>query len=206
VFKDPRKEYRPQFSGSSKVSSIDPPEVQHGMSYQQPPAMWNPVPIAPKTDRVPRSPLLPIDAVPKSPMRTPGLVADDDSPYDFSDGDLEMEEDNHHKIEQGAAQGRASRDEDLDMLARRASKNAQDFSLGSFTASIGRQGMLATYAAFPQSSPLHDSMTARIFRHFVNVTGPSISLFERHPANPSLVFQGKSLPKLQQHIWTCKYY
>jgi hypothetical protein len=65
--------------------------------------------------------------------------------------------------------------------------------------------MLATYVPSSQSTPLRDPMTARIFCHFVNVTGPCMSLFERHPANPSLMFQGAPVPKSQQNIWACEY-
>jgi hypothetical protein len=138
VFKDPLSAYRTEFAGSSKVSPYDPPAVQHGKSYQQPSAMWNSVPIAPTSYRFLGSSMLPIDAVPKSPMTTPKIDADDDGPHDLSDGDLETEEDNHSKIEQGAAQDKTSRNDDLGMVARQAKQNTQDFGLSSFTASIGR--------------------------------------------------------------------
>jgi hypothetical protein len=86
-----------------------------------------------------------------------------------------------------------------------ARQNAQGQSLRSFTSFIDRADMLSTYNPSSRSSPLNDSMTARIFCHFVHVTGPSMSMFERNPANPSLMLQGKSIPQSQQHIWTCKY-
>ncbi|KAB8303416.1 hypothetical protein EYC80_004843 [Monilinia laxa] len=88
------------------------------------------------------------------------------------------------------------------VIALQARQNAQDQSLRSFTSWIDRADMLSAYNPSLRSSPLNDSMTARIFCHFINVTGPSISMFERNPANPSLIFQGRSVPSSQQHIWT----
>jgi hypothetical protein len=98
------------------------------------------------------------------------------------------------------------RNNDLGILvALQAGQVNQDLSLRSITSFIDGPDMLATYVPSPQSSPLRDSMTARIFCHFINVTGPTMSMFERHPANPSLIFQGYPIPRSQQHIWTCKF-
>ena len=89
----------------------------------------------------------------------------------------------------------------VDIQAR---QNNSDLSLRSYTSFINHPDMLASYTPSLHASPLRDSMTARIFCHFINVTGPSLSLFERYPANPSLMFQGRPVPKSQQHIWTCE--
>lgn len=132
-------------------------------------------------------------------------IEDDDGPYDVSDDDVKMEEQDDPGMWQGHAQDMHLRNNDLGIVvALQARQDTQDLSLRSFTSFIDRPDMLATYVPSPQSSPLRDSMAARIFCHFVNVTGPSISMFERHPANPSLIFQGLPVPKSQQHIWTCK--
>ena len=63
--------------------------------------------------------------------------------------------------------------------------------------------ILATYTPSSTNSPLNDAQTAAIFWYFVNVTGPSMSLYERHPFDPSPMFQGEPVPKTKQHIWTC---
>lgn len=63
---------------------------------------------------------------------------------------------------------------------------------------------LATYEPSPMSSPLNDKQIASVFWHFINVTGPSISLYERHPFDPSPLFEGQPVPKSRQHIWTCR--
>ncbi len=64
--------------------------------------------------------------------------------------------------------------------------------------------VLDTYFPSSTNSPLNDAQTATIFWYFVNVTAPSISMYERHPFDPSSVFQGQPVPKANQHLWTCK--
>lgn len=90
------------------------------------------------------------------------------------------------------------------VVAVQAGQDKHGLSLRSFVSFIDRPNMLATYTPSSQSTPLQDPMTARIFCHFINVTGPCMSMYERHPANPSLIFQGSPVLKSQQHIWTCK--
>jgi hypothetical protein len=132
------------------------------------------------------------------------MINDENDPFDVSDDDIPMEE----------YIGSATWEDDfLDhvksndlgiVVALQAGQESRGQQLRSFTSFIDRPDMLATYVPSPQSSPLSDSMSARIFCHFVNVTATCISLFERHPANPSLIFQGQPVPPAQQHIWTCK--
>ncbi|KAK4244990.1 fungal transcriptional regulatory-like protein [Corynascus novoguineensis] len=62
--------------------------------------------------------------------------------------------------------------------------------------------ILDTYTPSSASSPLNDPHTATIFWYFVNVTGQSMSLYERHPSGPTPAFHGHSVPKQCQHIWT----
>ncbi|KAK4193940.1 transcriptional regulatory protein moc3 [Podospora australis] len=62
--------------------------------------------------------------------------------------------------------------------------------------------VLDTYMPSSENSPLNDSQTAAIFWYFVNVTGQSMSLYERHPFDPTPMFQGQPVPKQRQHIWT----
>lgn len=72
----------------------------------------------------------------------------------------------------------------------------------SFHGFVGANHELETYTPSSTSSPLNDTQTAAVFWHFVNVTGPSMSLYERHPFDPSPMFQGRPVPKTRQHIWT----
>ncbi|KAG0649523.1 putative transcriptional regulatory [Hyphodiscus hymeniophilus] len=131
------------------------------------------------------------------------LVEDDeDDPYDVSDE--EMEENEYEDMAwQGQLQDSHLRNNDLGIaVALQARQETYDIRLRTITSFIDRPNMLATYTPSPQSSPLNDSMTARLFCHFIHVTGPTMSMFERHPANPSLIFQGQPVSMSQQHIWT----
>jgi hypothetical protein len=65
------------------------------------------------------------------------------------------------------------------------------------------ENVLDTYTPSSASSPLNDSQTASVFWYFVNVTGHSMSMYERHPFDPTPMFQGHPVPKQRQHIWTC---
>ncbi|EFX01453.1 c6 zinc finger domain containing protein [Grosmannia clavigera kw1407] len=62
--------------------------------------------------------------------------------------------------------------------------------------------VLADYVPSSLNSPLTDARTASVFWYFVNVTGPSMSLFERYPVDPSPIFEGRPVPRSRQHIWT----
>lgn len=72
--------------------------------------------------------------------------------------------------------------------------------------SLKTSTILTNYTPLATSSPLTDSITARIFCYFVSVVAPSLSMYERHPSNPSLVFEPRPVTKSQQHIWTCEYF
>ena len=63
-------------------------------------------------------------------------------------------------------------------------------------------GMLDTYRVDEQANPLRNPATARVFAHFIAVTGPSLSIFERHPRNTSVLFNSGHVPLSQQGLWT----
>lgn len=91
-------------------------------------------------------------------------------------------------------------------VARRMDRTAEyyDTRLRTFTGFVDANSVLATYTPSSTNSPLNDAQTASVFWYFVNVTGPSMSLYERHPFDPSPLFQGQPVPKARRHIWTCK--
>lgn len=62
-------------------------------------------------------------------------------------------------------------------------------------------GMLDHYRAEEHANPLRNPMTARVFAHFIFATGPSLSIFERHPRNPSAIFSENSA-EYQRGLWT----
>ncbi|KAI1386255.1 uncharacterized protein F4822DRAFT_310470 [Hypoxylon trugodes] len=69
-------------------------------------------------------------------------------------------------------------------------------------AAFASDDLLATYEPSPNNSPLNDRKTAAVFWHFVHVTGPSISLYERHPVDTTPFLQEQPMPQSRQHIWT----
>lgn len=90
-------------------------------------------------------------------------------------------------------------------VARRLGQQHDPYGvrIRSFDAPVDRN-VLATYTPSSANSPLNDSQTAAVFWYFVNVTGQSMSLYERRPSNPAPMFQGDPVPKERQHIWTCR--
>ncbi|KAK8042677.1 C6 finger domain-containing protein [Apiospora phragmitis] len=66
-------------------------------------------------------------------------------------------------------------------------------------------GVLVSYEPDPANSPLNDPKIAAVFWHFVNVTGPSISIYERHSFDTTLAsFQGHNV-QARQHIWAHRF-
>ncbi|KZF25375.1 hypothetical protein L228DRAFT_75322 [Xylona heveae TC161] len=72
----------------------------------------------------------------------------------------------------------------------------------SFTSFLNEPNILSTYRPSMIATPLLDPKTARIFCHFITATGPSLSIFERHPMNPSVILTGAPVPHAQQSLWT----
>ncbi|KAJ5081786.1 Protein of unknown function DUF3468 [Penicillium alfredii] len=82
-----------------------------------------------------------------------------------------------------------------------ASANHDDSQLRSFTTYLNEPNILASYHPSLASSPLNNPKTARIFAHFIHSTGPSLSIFERHATDPSIVL-GTPVSAAQQGLWT----
>ncbi|MCJ1286698.1 hypothetical protein MMC26_006044 [Xylographa opegraphella] len=86
------------------------------------------------------------------------------------------------------------------LLALAASQD--DRVLRSYSAFLNGPDVLASYLPTFTTSPLMDSNTARVFCHFITATGPSLSIFERHPTNPEVMFMGIPVPPSLQSLWT----
>ncbi|RAH82606.1 hypothetical protein BO86DRAFT_72304 [Aspergillus japonicus CBS 114.51] len=82
-----------------------------------------------------------------------------------------------------------------------ASANRDERQLRSFTTYLNEPNVLGSYIPTYGSSPLNNPKTARIFLHFIHSTGPSLSVFERHPIDPSTML-GAPVPTAQQGLWT----
>lgn len=76
-------------------------------------------------------------------------------------------------------------------------------TMRTFT-SFAHVDVLTSYIPNAVNSPLNDSKTASLFWHFVNVTGPSMSLYERHPFDHNdRPLAGNPSTAANQNIWTC---
>lgn len=126
--------------------------------------------------------------------------------FDKSDDEMGLDESDQDTLADfGRAQEDNLKNNDLGIfVALQVSQDMQEQRLRTYHSFLDGPNVLTSYQPSARSSPLTDSTTARIFYHYVNVTAPSISLYERHPANPSLMFQGRPVPRSQQHIWACK--
>ncbi|KAL8769750.1 MAG: hypothetical protein Q9209_004366 [Squamulea sp. 1 TL-2023] len=86
------------------------------------------------------------------------------------------------------------------MLALSANQN--EGGVRSFTSFLNEPNILASYRPPYSASPLMDPQTARIFCHFVTATAPTLSLSNRHIANPSVMFTGAPVPAYQRSLFT----
>ncbi|GES57348.1 C6 finger domain protein [Aspergillus terreus] len=118
-----------------------------------------------------------------------------------SHGDTYAEDDDYYGVEsddEPEAQVVTQNFNQLSLIM--ASANRDDGPPRSFTTYLNEPNVLASYQPTPGSS-LNNPKTARIFLHFIHSTGPSISIFERHPIDPSTMF-GAPVPTAQQGLWT----
>lgn len=86
------------------------------------------------------------------------------------------------------------------MLA--VSANRTNAGVRSFTSFLNEPNILSSYRPPYSASPLMDPQVARIFCHFVTATAPTLSLHNRHPVNPSVMFTGTPVPAFQRSLFT----
>jgi hypothetical protein len=63
-------------------------------------------------------------------------------------------------------------------------------------------GILERYQPDEVANPLENEATARLFLHFIAVTGPSLSIYERQVRNTSMLFTERDIQFSQQGLWT----
>lgn len=134
-------------------------------------------------------------------------IDEDQVDYWSSDDEASMgESEDEHEETPNRDMTRLKKNDVGIQVARRLQQPYADFygstQVRTFHGFVGANYELETYIPSSTSSPLNDTQTAAVFWHFVNVTGPSMSLYERHPFDPSPMFQGQPVPKTRQHIWT----
>nr|POE54475.1 hypothetical protein CFP56_41413 [Quercus suber] len=121
-------------------------------------------------------------------------VCDDDY-YDVaSDDEMEPEyctivtsNEDHHNV--------------LTQIMEHSHISAQDLNPRRYD-TFAQNGMLDRYNLEWVANPLKNTATARIFAHFINVTGPSLSMFERQPRSSSALFMHGHIPLSQRGLWT----
>ncbi|KAL9600333.1 MAG: hypothetical protein Q9219_003283 [cf. Caloplaca sp. 3 TL-2023] len=86
------------------------------------------------------------------------------------------------------------------MLALSANQSGRGFR--SLTNFLNEPNVLSSYRPSWSASPLMDPQTARVFCHFVTATAPTLSLHNRHPTNPSVMFTGAPVPPFQRSLFT----
>ncbi|KAI9884345.1 MAG: 25S rRNA (adenine645-N1)-methyltransferase [Watsoniomyces obsoletus] len=156
-----------------------------------------PIPTTPGAAPTPAAPYPGFPPPPRGHPTYPGLILRD--PIRF-----------HERVEYGLNDPGVVTTDPEDVPARThrelgpvmALQAGEDRNLRTFTNYLAEPNMLATYRPSPLAAQLRDPMTGRIFCHFLTATGPSMSIFERHPANPSVMFSTGPVPSSQRSLWT----
>lgn len=120
-----------------------------------------------------------------------------DFDYDY-EYDTDMAESDDEELSPQGAQSELNL-----IVSQRLNDRFNSFGTQPRTFAIHADRVMATYEPSPANSPLNDKQIAEVFWHFVNVTGPTISMYERHPFDGTTYFQGPQM-KGRQHIWTCR--
>ncbi|KAF2442723.1 hypothetical protein P171DRAFT_48486 [Karstenula rhodostoma CBS 690.94] len=89
---------------------------------------------------------------------------------------------------------------DFSLVRKIQYQHTNELSVRRYDAFI-YEGVLASYKAEQVANPLKNPKTARVFVHFIHVTAPSLSIYERNPRNPASLFEGPTPPS-QQNLWT----
>lgn len=136
------------------------------------------------------------------PVGTTILPPDvDDLEYQLSDDDVSMAESDDD------IQAESQSQNTFNALAQQSDLDNPLSSLGTRIRSFSTyaaSSILATYLPSPRNSPLTDPKAAAVFWHFVHVTGPSMSLYERHPMDHSELSQPLPVSSAGHNIWTCQ--
>ncbi|KAI9798752.1 MAG: hypothetical protein M1833_004582 [Piccolia ochrophora] len=135
------------------------------------------------------------------PVASAATQLDDDAYPDDFDMDEQLELDDVREARPSATNISLRDGQELGVIvALQASQDQR--AVRSFTTFLDEPNVLASYRPSPTSSPLMDPKAARIFCHFITSTGPSLSMYERRPPNPSVMFTQGPVPRSQQSLWT----
>lgn len=127
------------------------------------------------------------------PTQTPWLVEPEEDDY------FDVESDEEDFVLRPHVTGTTSYD--LGAMVAITADQGQG-RIRSMTNFLNEPNILATYFPSYAASPLSDPQTARVFCHFITATAPTLSVCERHPSNPALIFSGKPVPWSQRALWS----
>ena len=127
------------------------------------------------------------------PTQTPWVVEPEEDDY------FDVESDEEDRISKPSVTGTNSYD--LGAMVAITADQGQG-RIRSMTNFLNEPNILATYFPSYAASPLRDPQTARVFCHFITATAPTLSVCERHPSNPALIFSGKPVPWSQRALWS----
>ncbi|KAJ5009521.1 putative transcriptional regulatory protein [Colletotrichum sp. SAR 10_99] len=136
---------------------------------------------------------------PNDPLRREDVVEDPDVQFFFNDDDDASMGDSDDGFEDLMGEESA-----YGQLVQARSDGPWDgfgTEVRKFSA-FAEETILTSYIPTPNNSPLNDERTAALFWHFINVTGPSMSLYERHPFDHTKLMNNFSVPKAGHNLWT----
>ncbi|KAF1832553.1 hypothetical protein BDW02DRAFT_422751 [Decorospora gaudefroyi] len=103
-------------------------------------------------------------------------------------------------VEAGEEQDALLTNKEFNDIRRIHLENSNELGIRRYDAFL-YDGLLSQYRPEYVASPLRNPKTARVFAHYVHVTGPTISVYERNSRNPTLIFEGTT-PPAQRGLWT----
>ena len=127
------------------------------------------------------------------PIQTPWVVEPEEDDY------FDVESDQEDLISKATVTGTNSYN--LGAMVAITADQGQG-RIRSMTNFLNEPNILATYFPSYAASPLRDPQTARVFCHFITATAPTLSVCERHPSNPALIFSGKPVAWSQRALWS----
>lgn len=187
-------QFQGNFGGSG--SNLISPSTDSGVFTSSPAEPWRGQPAGhhPRVEDVGAFP-----EANKTPWRD-SVVEDAEAQYPYSDEDASMPDSDD------AVEDVMIEDSAYGQLVYSRNDGPWDVygtKMRSFSA-FADETILTSYIPTPNLSPLNDERTAALFWHFVNVTAPSMSLYERHPFDHSKLSNNQTVPKAGHNIWTCK--
>ncbi|KXT10460.1 hypothetical protein AC579_1844 [Pseudocercospora musae] len=137
----------------------------------------------------------PQNATPTSLLNAAAVEYQDDDYYD-------VHSDEEQDVDTAMIQGCIhQRQRTLNRILARNQISGRDLQIRRYDTFL-YAGILDKYKVENVANPLKNPATARVFAHFISATGPSLSIFERHPRNTSVLFHERSIPLSQQGLWT----